>query len=197
MSSLTNKETEILLVLVKEFSVDYNPHTISKMVKMSHAGAFKAMKELERKGFIRGKKIGRANFYKLNLEDYYVFRTIETLLINEAREKAQRWLFEFKELAEHSEILVIFGSTLKNANAAKDIDILIVLKNKEYDEVMRLIKEKNKILLKPIHPVVQTPNDLENNLKAKQEVVLDILKTGYVLHGCDKLLEVVKNVSSR
>jgi len=194
MKGLSDKEIEILLVLAKDFFTDYNANSITKKIRITPAGAFKAMKKLEKKGLITGKRMGKAVFYKVNLKDYYTFRTIETLLITESREKASRWLKEFKDLFKHAEIVIIFGSILRFPKKANDIDLLVVFRKEKNNIVNKIIGERRALSIKAIHLIKQTPEDLNGNLKNK--VILSAIKNGCVLHGYDKLLEVVKNVTS-
>ncbi len=196
MKGLSDKEIEILLVLAKDFSTDYNANNITKKIRITPAGAFKAMKNLEKKGLITGKKMGKAVFYKVNLGDYYTFRTMETLLINESREKASRWLKEFKDLFNHVEIAIIFGSILRYPKKANDIDLLIVFRKEKNNLVNKVIDERRTLSIKAIHLIKQTPEDLNRNLKDNDKVILSAIKNGCILHGYDKLLEVVKNVTS-
>lgn len=194
MKGLSDKEIEILLVLAKDFSTDYNANNITKKIRITPAGAFKAMKKLEKKGLITGKKMGKAVFYKVNLKDYYTFRTIETLLISESKEKASRWLKEFKDLYKHVEIVIIFGSIVRSPKKANDIDLLVVFRKEKNNLVNKIIDERRVLSIKAIHLVKQTPEDLNENLK--NNVILSAIKNGCVLHGYDKLLGVVKNVTS-
>jgi len=196
MKGLSDKEIEILLILAKDFSTDYNANNITKKIRITPAGAFKAMKNLEKKGLITGKKMGKAVFYKLNLNDYYTFRTIETLLINESKEKASRWLKEFKDLFNHVEILIIFGSIIGYPKKANDIDLLVVFRKEKNNLVNKIIDERRAISIKAIHLIKQTPADLNRNLKNNDKVILSAIKNGYILCGYDKLLGVVKNVTS-
>ncbi|MBI4980051.1 nucleotidyltransferase domain-containing protein [Candidatus Woesearchaeota archaeon] len=196
MSSLTPKENEVLLTLFKDFSKNYNANSLSKQVDITPRGALKVLKNLHQRGLLVSQQFGKAVFYKVNLEDYYSFRTIETLLISEAREKASRWLSEFKELYKEVEIAIIFGSIIKEPRQANDIDILLVFAPSQMKAVKYFISEKNKILLKPIHPIMQSSTDIKKNLKKKDPVILNALRRGYVLHGYDKLIGVVKNVTS-
>lgn len=196
MLSSTVKENEVLLTLFKDFSRDYNANSLSKQINITPRGALKILKNLQKQGLLISKQFGKAVFYKINLEDYYTFRTMETLLIYEARERAPRWLSEFKELFKDVEIAVIFGSIIRNSKKANDIDLLLVFTQKKMKSVKNFIDEKNKILLKPIHPIMQSPNDIEKNLKKKDPVVLNALSRGYILHGYDKLIKVVKHVTS-
>jgi Fe-S cluster biosynthesis and repair protein YggX len=196
MEGLSNKEIEILLVLFKDISIEYNSNNITKKMRITPAGAFKAMKNLERRNLIVGKKMGKAVFYKVNLKDYYAFRTMETLLINESRIKASRWLNEFKDLFKYTEIIIIFGSILKDPKKANDIDLLTVFKKENDENINNVIKERRLISTKPIHIIKQTTADLENNIKKKDKVILNVIKNGDILYGHEKLLEVIKNVTS-
>jgi predicted nucleotidyltransferase len=154
------------------------------------------MKKLEKKNLILGKRMGKAIFYKINLKDYYAFRIMETLLINEARGNASRWIFEFEELYKYVDIIIIFGSIIKNPKKANDIDLLIVFKKERNDIIKDIIKNKRLVLTRPIHLIKQLPRELITNLKRKDKVILEALKYGYVLHGYDKLLKSIKNVTS-
>ncbi len=196
MNSLTPTENAVILTLFKDFSKNYNANSISKPMEITPRGALKILKHLKKLNLVVSKQFGKATFYKVNLEDYYTLRTVETLLISEAREKASRWLYEFQELFKHVEIAVIFGSIIKSPKEANDVDVLLVFPQKQMNSVNAFIQEKNKILLKPIHPIMQSPKDIKANLKKKDAVIFSALKQGYVLQGYDKLVEAVKNVTS-
>jgi len=163
MAVLTNKESEIMLHLFKNYSRDYNANSLSKEIKISSRGALKIMKKLEAGGLIIGKKMGKAIFYKTNFKDNYTNKIIETLLISEAREKASRWIHELEEIYGGAEIVLIFGSIIKNLKDAKDIDILFVIEKNKYQKINSYVEQKNKILTKPIHAIMQTINDLGVN----------------------------------
>lgn len=195
MEGLSNKEIEILLVLLKDISIDFNANSITKRIKITPAGAFKAMKNIEKKRLITGKKMGKATFYKVNIGSYYAFRIMETLLINEARVKASRWLDEFRDLFKYAEIVIIFGSVINDIKKANDIDLLVVFKKENNDKIDDIIKERGLISIKPIHLIKQTLEDLNNNLRKKDKVILNAIKNGYVLNGYEKILEVIKNAT--
>ena len=195
MAFLTEKESEILLKLFKDFSQDYNANSISKQVNITPRGALKMLKNMEKEKLVIGRKLGKAVFYKPNLEDIYTIKTIETLLIREARNKAARWLHEFEDVFKDTKILIIFGSMIKNPAYANDIDILFVFEKKNYKKISAFINGKNKTLLKKIHSIPQTMKDLKENLE-KNEAIKDAIRTGYVLHGFNKLVGVIKSVTS-
>jgi predicted nucleotidyltransferase len=196
MKGLSDKEIEILLLLVKDIFNNYNSNNITKKIKISSAGAFKAMKNLEKKKLIEGKRMGKATFYKVNLKDYYAFRIIETLLINEAREKASRWLEEFKELNKHAKIVMIYGSIIRDQKNAGDIDLLVISKKEDNKAIDKIMKERRTISARPIHTIRRCTKELDESLKKRDRIILNIIGSCYVLHGYDKLLETIKNVAS-
>lgn len=195
MKPLTKKESEVILLLFKEFSKDYNANALSKVVGITPRGALKIVKNLKAQNILLSKQLGKAVFYKVNLQDYYTFRTLETLLIQEAREKASRWIFEFSEVFANVEIAIIFGSAVRNIKEAHDIDLLLVFKEQHMKKIKKYIEEKNKIVIKPIHVIMQTPNDLRKNMGKRDKVMLNALQRGYILHGYDKCIEVIRDVT--
>ncbi|MBI4980727.1 nucleotidyltransferase domain-containing protein [Candidatus Woesearchaeota archaeon] len=195
MVNIAKKDKEILLCLFKDLTNYHNASSIAKEVKISRVGAYKAFKRLSKSGLLKSRKLGKSEFYTLKLGDDFVKKTLELLLMEEAREKVRRWLAEFKELSTETEILILFGSILKSETKAHDVDLLIVLKPENNKNINKLLDKKNEVLIKKIHPLKQTPEDLIKNLKKPDKVVLRAMKTGIVLYGQDKLVEVVKDVT--
>ena len=196
MKTPTEKENEALLLIFKDFSRDYNANSISKKLNITPRGSLKILNNLYSEKTLIRKKLGKAIFYKIDFEDNYAKKLVETLLIKESKEKTARWLHEFGGLAETAQIVLIYGSTVRNYNQAKDIDLLVIIEKERYKEVKKFIDEKNNISYKPIHPLIMTLSDLEKNLKNKNPAIINAIRESYVLHGHDKMIEVVKNVTS-
>ncbi len=193
MVSLTQKEREALLILFKDFTNFYNANSISKILMISHVGAQKIFKRLQKENLVTSRKIGKSIIYKLYLEDTYVRQLIAFLLADEAN-SYRRWKEEFKDLFKRDRIVMMYGSAVKNYSQARDIDIMIVMDKRDIREVNCVIKEK--VLPKKIHAIKLTHDDLLKNLKRKDKVVVDIMKNAVVLCGQDKYLEVLKDVTS-
>jgi len=196
MPTISQKEKEIILKLFKDFTRDYNPSSISNELDISRVGAFKALKKLENMNMVKSRKLGKARFYTLNLENDYARKNVEVILMEEAIKK-QRWIDEFKELFNHVQIVVLFGSIISFEDKAKDIDILLVLEQEQNKQVNHIIESKNKMLLKRIHPIKQTKEDLKNNIKKEDHVIMDAIKKGIVLYGVEEYVELIKDVTSR
>ena len=191
MISLTQKERETLLILFKDFTSFYNANSISKVLGISHVGAQKIFKRLFNEGLVSSKKIGKSIIYKPKLEDDYV-RNLITFLLSDEANNLKRWKEEFKALFKKDRIIMIYGSAIKNYEQAKDIDIMVVIKKRDLDEVRKIINEKQAVLPKKIHSIKLTENDLIKNIKEGKEAIIDIVKNAVILYGQAKYLEVLK-----
>ena len=196
MTATTMLEKEIVLKIFKDFSIDYNPSTISKVLNKTRVGAFKALKELEKDTIIKGKDFGKARFYRIDLDNEYAMKNVETLLMEEAK-SYQKWKDELKELFNYVKIAVIFGSFVKNPKSADDIDLLLIYDKKNNTKVNNIIKEKNEMLIKKIHPIKQTIEDFNKNLKKKDKILINAVKEGIVLYGYEQYAGLIKNVSNK
>lgn len=192
---LSEKEKEILLLLFKDFSISYNARSISGKVGVTPRGALKALKNLEKRGFVIPKPFGKAIEYKFNFANALAKKSIELFLLEEAELKHRRWLAEFGDIAE-AYILVLFGSASRKEKDYNDIDLVVVVPQSKFRALRKAIDEKQGLMIKRIHVVWQSPNDLKSNLKKKDPVMLDAVRTGVVLKGQAELIEVVKNVTS-
>ncbi len=190
MPRMPEKEKEIVLLLAKDFTTDYNAQSLSKHVGMSPRGALKALRALEKLEIVKGKRVGKAIIYKPTFNEY-ARKLLPVFLFEEAQTKALRWVKEF----EHFKVkaLILFGSVLRG-KGHNDIDLMMLVELKDYDKVNKQVEEKNVILVKPIHPVWQTRDDLEKNIRKPDKVILEILKTGVVLKGHEIIAEVLANI---
>ncbi len=195
MISLTPLERNALLVLFKDFTNYYNANSLSKILKISHVGAQKLLKRLLKDDILISKKIGKSIIYRLRLEDDYTIRLIAFLLAWESND-FKRWKEEFRELKNTHSIVLMYGSAIKNYEKAEDIDVMIVLEKKDINAVNNILKGKKDILPKKLHAIKLTAEDILNNLKNKNKVTIEIIKSAIVLYGQDKYVEIIKNVTS-
>ena len=196
MTADTPLGKEIVLKLFKDFTADYNPSSIAKILNKSRVGTFKALKSLEKDSIVKGKDMGKARFYRINLWDEYARKNVETLLMEEAKDYT-RWKDELSQLSDITSIAILFGSIVTNRKKANDIDLLIVLDKKNNNKLNKFIREKNLLLIKKLHPVKQTNEDLQKNIIRKDKVIINALKYGVVLHGYEEIVELIKNVTRK
>lgn len=194
MASFTQKEREALLVLFKDYTALYNAHSLSKLLKISHVGTQKMLKRLKEEHLAVAKTIGKSIIYKPNLEDDFTRSTISFLLADEAS-GYKRWKEEFKELFKPDRIVILFGSIIMNAKEARDIDVMVIIKQGEYKQIKDAIDKRQRMLPRPIHSIELTKEDLLKNLQKKGEEFVDIIRTGIILYGHQDYVEAIRNVS--
>ena len=196
MTAATLLEKKIVLRLFKDFTMDYNSSSIAKGLDKTRVGAFKALNSLEKDTIVKGRKLGKAKFYKINLEDEYARKNVETLLMEEAKNNI-RWKDELSQLFELTDIIILFGSIIRSEEKANDVDLLLVFNKKNNNKINDFIKEKNRLLIKKLHPIKQTRDDLRKNILKRDKVIIDAIKNGIVLHGHEKIIGMIKNVTSK
>lgn len=192
MRALTEKERAIVLRLTKDFTAFYNASSLSKQVGMSPRGVLKALKFLEQNQIVKSERIGKALIYRLTFNEH-AFELVSLFLFEEARTKAPRWIKEFEQF-KCADALILFGSVLRTLKY-NDIDMLILTDKKNYRVLNKQVLEKNSLLHKPIHPVWQLRSDLEKNLRKRDPVLLEIIKTGIIVKGQRIIMEVLSDVA--
>jgi DNA-binding Lrp family transcriptional regulator len=193
MKDITGNEMKVLIALFKDFNTRYNANNLSKTLSLTSMGTLKILKKMEKQNILKSEQIGKAVFYKPNLEGYPL--TYLTLLLQKEAEdslpRIKRWVKEFRKLESVADFGILFGSVISKDNA-NDIDFFLVTNQKQNNNVNKTVSELQRLTTKKIHVVKQTKEDLITNLKQKNKVLLEIIKKGIVLFGYDKLIEVIK-----
>lgn len=185
------KEQEIVKVLFKDFLAFYNSRSMSKAVGISHAGAFKILKRLEKREIVKPRRIGRAVIYSINFENPVAVKEIEMALVVEAQ-GYKRWLEEFKSLKDRAKFAILFGSIIKDEKSARDVDILVVAEKKRFSEIKRIISERSRLSNKRIHLILQSPEEFKKDVNNRNKAMIEIIKKGAVLFGQDEIVRGVQ-----
>src|SRR3989338_7896415 len=101
LNEITKAEMSIVLQLVKSPETDYNANNISKVVGITAMGALKILKRLEKESILKSKKVGKANTYRVNVDDDYACKYISLLLVREAHSAPlhiKRWITEVSKI---------------------------------------------------------------------------------------------------
>ncbi len=191
MELISRKEGDVLLLLFQDFTRSYNANMISKKIDITRQGALKIVKILERKQLLVSKQYGKAVFYKIRLEEEYTQIVMKYLLMSQATIKAERWIREFKEWNEAIDSIILFGSTVRDYAKANDIDVVLVVNKVAPERREIMIREKNRVLRKPLHPLWQSQEDLKKNILLLDPVLIQALKTGYILYGQEHIIRAV------
>lgn len=193
MRDVSKNELLAMLEIIKNPEDDYNANSLSKLIGITPMGMLKILKKLEAERLLVSKKIGKAVIYKLNFESDYAMKYAEFAFKRESEQShlfVKRWVNDVARM-NNALAAVIFGSVLSKREEAKDIDVLFIVNQINYKKLLKEVDEFNKISLKKIHPIYQSPDDMKNNIRKRDEVILNALK-GIVAKGEKEILEALK-----
>lgn len=189
---LTENEKKVLKILFTGFE-DFSINQIAKLAKLSPNGALKILKKFEREGILKSQKIANIKSYSLDFEDQKTKNILNLALIPELNGKLKSRFEDLKELKKITQACIIFGSYIDLKKDPDDLDILFILDKKHYktfkEESLRIFKT---IPIK-VHDVLQTEEDFKDNIAKKDKVLIDILKTGIILWGQDRIINIIEN----
>ena len=186
---------KIILYLLRNLEL-VNINQISKLLNISVGSAFKILKELEKNKIVLSSNLGNAKFYQINLDNEETIRWCEILLSEERRNLKGYSKVYAEEIQkfEHAELIILFGSVL-NSKEFNDVDTLFITNKPK--EVTNFCLSLSKIRTKPVVPLILKKEDFIKEIKAKKEVVLNLLKTGVILRGESTLIGVLKNAKQQ
>jgi len=192
-------DTEILKVLLKQFTIKWTITSLAKEINMSRVGIWKVLKQLETKRLILLSPIGdgRTSTFNIGLNwENPVLEKSLSLILTEDASKNQRWMNNFSELENKVDFLIIYGSIIYSSKEANDIDVLGVVSNKKgfagIEETMRKIQ---KTQIKKIHSENFTQIEFRDEIRKLNKVFIDAIKKGVVLFGQEKFIKFVKEMS--
>ena len=188
MGVLTKNEMNFILKIFKNPKKEYNARNIAIVLDLSHTGALKIAKNLEKDEILISKRMGNAIIYQLDKNSEYVKNYTAFLLQKESRDVkpyVKRWVTELKQVV-NADIIILFGSVLTKGEKSNDIDVLFLTDNKRIKLLEKEIKELNQVNIKKIHPLYQSEADFKDNLKKEDSALISAL-SGLVIKGEYKL----------
>lgn len=192
MKDITSNEMKIVLLILKSPETEYNANSLAKAIGISAMGALKIVKRLEKENLLVAEKKGRGVFYRLNLSNDYAKQYLKFLVQREttySHPYVKRWINELKKISKAS-IIILFGSVISKNEQAKDIDVLFVTNKKSFGSLKKEIEKNNLLNTKKIHPLFQTKEDLKENIKERNKIVLNAIK-GKIILGMDGFLRAI------
>jgi len=193
MLRTSKHELKTLSFLLRHFTEKYSINQLAKHVGLTPMGMHKLLKRLEVQGMVKPEKIGTGIFYKINFGSEFAVKSTELALFEEIKlPYAKAQAKDLERLRPFARAAVLFGSVLEKGEKAGDIDVMFVLEQKKYASFRKALKELQSLKTKHIQDVVQTFEDLIQNLKKPDKVVLEILKKGKILWGHEIIVNAVK-----
>lgn len=197
MLNLTQNEAKVLDFLIRNFKERNSINETGRKLKFSPMGIYKILKKLERAKAIKPEKIGNAIYYRIDLDEEIGQKLAELVLVQkELNNYAKIQVEDFRSLKECALCCILFGSVLKKGKEANDIDVILILEKENFKKVQKELEKIKELKPKKIHDIMFTKEDLINNLRKNDEVILDAIKTGSVLWRPEIIVEAIKNSSS-
>ena len=140
--------------------------------------------------------------YSFLFEDSNVFeneitsRLLELALIpSELEERVKSRLKDVQQLKSITKACVFFGSYITSKRNPRDLDVLFIVSKSKFSFYKKILEEVRDISPVKIHDIVQTTDDLLQNLKKNDVIVTEALRNGLVLWGFEIVVQVIKNAS--
>ncbi len=193
---LTANEKRILRFLATSVGKDYSINDVAKACSITPNGTYKILTKLKKEGVLNVKQIANIKSYKLNLEHEKTVRVLELALMPELPEgRVKARACDLQPLKSITQACVIFGSYITTKQKPGDLDILFVLERKNFEEYKKALAKVGDIVPVKIQDVVQTSEDITQNLKKNDQVIIEALRYGIVLWGFDLLAQVIKDAT--
>ncbi len=190
--NITKNEIKFVLTIFKSLDIEYNANSISKVLNITSMGALKIAKRLEKQEIIIYKELGKAKFFKLNLENEHVRQYIKFLLQKESREGTPFLKAKIRDIKtiKNANAAILFGSALTRDKEAKDIDLLLITDQKRFSKLKKEIESLNLINPKKYHPVYQSKEDFKKNMKERDKLIFNAVK-GMVVFGENLIIKLL------
>lgn len=188
-----DNQMRAVLVILKSPETLYNANSLSRVLGLTAMGTLKILKRLEKEGVLLKEKMGKAFFYRINVGNQHARKYLQFALSKEGLESSasvKRWVNEIKKI-KNADLAILFGSVLKKSDP-RDIDVLFLTDQKKFRKLEKEIEGINQINVKKIHPVYQTFDDLAENIKKKDKVILNAVK-GVVVFGEGKFIKIYES----
>lgn len=198
METIRKKLGRIMLILLKDLVTTHTATSLSKELKMSRWGVWKILKELEKDELIILDQIGvgktSTQRIKLNWDNALTEKLLAFSLTQEALEH-KRWRYDFADLEQEVDFLILYGSILHSPRESDDIDIIgIVSKEKKLAKISDILLKIQETQAKKIHSINFTQKEFRQELKKPNKAFVDAVKKGVVLFGQENFIKFIREL---
>ena len=191
---LTKNEKYVLRFLATSIGKDHSINEIARSCQLTPNGAYKLLAKLEKEGVLKAKQIANIKSYQPDFENEKTARVFELSLMPDKLDgRAKSRADDIKPLKAITQTCILFGSYITTKKEPGDLDILFILKRANFEAYKKALASAQDIIPIKIQDVVQTADDVCQNLKKGDPVVAEVLRKGIVLWGQDTIVQVIKN----
>ena len=169
---------------------------LSNEINISAGSAYKVLTKFEKENVLTPHPISNIVTYHFNFDNEKTIPVLELAYMTDTFEgRIKMRAKEFLPLKEVTLLCIFFGSYITSKAKPSDLDVLFVVEKEKYEAYKQSLAKIQDITPVKIHDIVQTQNDLVQNLKKHDPIVVDAIQSGIVLWGHDTLVEVIKNAN--
>jgi len=194
MERITQNHVKGLLFFLQNPLTDVYPQLLATELGISRVGALKLLRSLADDKFIRVKKVGSANTYRLHPKKEHVRALLAYAIQEQIRMSPNRvkmWVNRITEIKSAS-CAILFGSII-HKEKPNDIDVVFVAQQKKFAKLREEIHKINVISKVKIHHIFQTKEDLISNIRKKDPAILKALQ-GVIVQGAEEYFDVLLEV---
>ena len=191
--NITRNTSKIIGFLLKKIcETGFNLRQIARHLELSVGSAHEILHELKSREIVKSIDLKTSIYYHLNLSNPDAVDLCKLILrenkknINPIAKVYAGEIEKFKS----SDLIILFGSVLLKREF-NDVDALFI--TNKVKEVNKFCNEISKVRTKPINPLIMTFDDLVNNIKKKNKVILEIINKGVIIKGESMYMEALKN----
>jgi len=194
----TANERAVLRFLMTSFNYK-SINDIAKECSLAPNGAYKILKKLEKLGIVYYEDVGRIKAYKINFNNPLTLSYLEVALtderVNEAKIKVR--ISDLEGLKKICKTAIIIGSYITDKKNPNDIDMVFVFNKDKFNVFRKTLNKAMEFIPYKIHDILQTPEDIVNNLKRQDKIIISAIKNGVVLWGYDFIARSIKNAQTQ
>ena len=193
---LTMNERRVLRFLAANTGQDYSINELARLCALTPNGAYKLLTKLGKEGVLKSRPIANLTAYALDFENEKTARVLEIAFISDAFQgRVALRAEDLQPLRPVTKACIVFGSYITTKRSPGDLDVFFVLERKNFETYKFLLSRVQDLTPVKIQDVVQTMEDLEENIKKHDHIVGEALQKGIVLWGFDVLVRVIRNAS--
>ena len=199
MIGLTENEAKLLDYLIRHFDERNTINGLGRKLGITHTGAHKILRKLEGEGIVSPEMIGNALYYSVDFRKGMAVKLAEFILLQRSMNSYARvQADDLERLRGACLACILYGSVLRRGEGARDIDVMLVLRSrKDFEPAHEKLEALKRLKPTPIHDLILTEADLVASVRKRDEVVLDILRTGQVLWGSEAIIGAIMRGTPR
>lgn len=167
---------------------------LSNQINISTGSAYKVLTKFEKEGVITAFPISNIVTYPFNFTNEKTKPVIELVYAPEQLEnKIKMRAYDLKPLKDTTQLCLLFGSYITSKQNPSDLDILFVIEKEKFVDYKKALTKVQLITPIKIQDVVQTKEDLIQNIRKQDPIIVEALKKGIALWGFELLAEVIQD----